>query len=141
VALVLGSLNGATPNYFPFSGDPDPGSRIVVSFDSSAPDLVGDTGFVAGTFRPAGSLAQFADEGAIGDWTLLIEDDTSFDPLGIARFTLDLAVADVNFTVSEPGALPLLAIGIVAIGALKRRRAAQGAAEAAVQGQAARLHA
>ena len=48
----------------------------------------------------------------MGIWTLYIEDDTGLDPLGFARFTLDVQVADNNGTPApEPGTLLLFGAG------------------------------
>ena len=106
--------------YFPSGSGPTPGSRITVTFDDAAANLVGSTGFVGGTFFPVGSLSAFNNEGAVGTWTLSIEDDTGGDPLGFANVKLDIQLPERGSNASEPATIMLLAFGLVALEARRR---------------------
>lgn len=106
-----------------FGEGPNPGGRIIVTFDDSAGALVGFGGFVTETAAPVEPLTTLLGEQALGVWTLYIEDDTGADPLGLARFTLDIT-ADPSVTVPEPATLGLLGLGLAGLGVIRRRRAA-----------------
>jgi hypothetical protein len=104
--------------YFAFSSGPAPGGRISVVFDDAAPGMVGETGFVGGSFYPVGVLADLKDQSVLGTWALYAADDSVGSPLGVAGFRLDVTVAAVS-SVPEPAMLFHFGLAVVGIAALR----------------------
>jgi hypothetical protein len=101
---------------------PDPGARIVVTFDDAAADPVGGTTFTDGTFQPVGLLSTFNTEVATGVWELYIEDTAAPDPLGFASFTLNITLADATGTqMPAPATALLLALGLAGLAVSRKK--------------------
>ena len=92
----------------------DSGDRVVVDFDDSAATQVGGDMFVSGAFRPVGFLSDLVGENPTGIWTLFFADASSPDPLSLNAWELTVT------TVPEPNTALLVALGLVALGALRR---------------------
>lgn len=101
-------------------GGQTPGDRIVVTFDDEAATTVGGSLLQDGTFRPVSPLSTFDGLNGDGTWTLFIGDTDGLDPLEFFSATLTIN-ADVN-QVPEPGTLAVFGIGLLGLGALRRRR-------------------
>jgi serine protease len=108
VTVLLSNRNGG-------SGGAD---YLDTRFDDSAAVAI-NAGFAyapyIGTFRPEEALAAFIDHDISGDWTLTAIDMEEGDSGVLNGWRL---VAEVP----EPGSLAMFGIGMVALGAMRKRR-------------------
>jgi len=104
-----------------YTSNSSPGARVTVIFDDLlGSDFVGMSGLVSETAKPIQSLALLDGQNAFGNWELYLEDTAGADPLGLASFRLDVTVLDRQ--VPEPATLALFGLGLIGLGALRRRR-------------------
>lgn len=99
--------------------------RVTLTLDDEAAAGFGSTP-ATGTFRPYNPLSIFDGEDAFGLWTVTIIDTTNADPKSLNAVTLSFNGGDepVNAAVPLPAALPLMGLGLGALGFTARRRRA-----------------
>ena len=91
----------------------DEASTPIAGFNDGAP--------FTGSFQPREALSIFDGSSSLGDWTLLVFDDEDLDGGTFGSWTITITSEPVS--VSEPGALGLLGLGLAGlVGAYRRRR-------------------
>lgn len=119
IAFVLTGPDGTSVrivDFFTYTGQTPGAGRVTIRFDDQAEQVVGGS-VTGGTFRPIDALAAFNGSDMYGDFVLSIFDASTEDPLEFFSASLDVAFREVP----EPGALPLLAVGLLGCGFWRRR--------------------
>jgi hypothetical protein len=121
INFALVSPNGTTVQLIPISsfGAARGGiGRVGVTFDDEASSALGIQ-VQAGSFRPGGLLSTFDGMDMFGDWSLFIRDNNNRDPL--SYFSSRLDVSTVAADVPEPATAAIFGLGMLGIGAARRR--------------------
>ena len=99
-----------------------PEAYMDATFDDTAGAPAPTSGNVIGTFQPVGSLSAFDGIQLAGDWTLSLQDLSSWPDEGLDLINWGL----VGDHVPEPSTELLLAIGLIGIAAAGRPRNRRG---------------
>lgn len=95
------------------------------TFLSAVAGLSNNQTLASGTYRPASALAAFNGERSAGIWSVFLSDNFIFDEASAGTATLTIASPSDGGGVSPiplPAAMPLLALGLGALGVARRRR-------------------
>lgn len=104
-----------------FSNGNTPGlGRIQLTFDDEAATAAGGK-MRAGSYAPVQPLSVFDGLDMFGTWTLFVQDTRRGDPLQYFGAALDITSATVE-QVPEPGTVAIVGLGLIGMGALRRRR-------------------
>lgn len=104
-----------------FSNGNTPGlGRIQLTFDDEASTAAGGK-MHAGSYAPVQSLSVFDGLDMFGTWTLFAQDTRRGDPLQYFGAWLDITTGPVA-EVPEPATVAIVGLGLIGMGALRRRR-------------------
>jgi hypothetical protein len=95
-----------------------PETRMVATFDDAAGSLAPTSNHVLGTFLPVQALSIFDDNELSGDWTLSIQDLSTWTDEDIDLISWHLVAA---YSAPEPNTGMLVSIGLIGLGWMGRR--------------------